>query len=70
MPFCGPYHKSRSAKIRARIRKGMTNKEIKKELGETSRFIADVRWRLTHPNAKARLQAAYKQRKFERSYGL
>lgn len=65
-----PYHKRPSAKVRALIHQGLTNKQIRAETGYDSKFISDVKYRLNHPGIKARIQAAYKQRKFERSYGL
>jgi hypothetical protein len=66
----GPYHKRPSAKVRALLKKGHTNKEVRVLTGRTSAFISDVKYRMNHPLVKARLQAAYKQRKLERSFGL
>jgi hypothetical protein len=65
-----PYHKRPSAKVRALLAKGYSNKEIRALTGYDRFFISDVKYRLNHPGLKARIQAAYKQRKFERSYGL
>lgn len=69
MPYI-PYHKRPSAKVRALVHSGHTNKEIRKLTGFDRKFISDVKYRDNHPGLKARIQAAYKQRKFERSYGL
>lgn len=65
-----PYHKRASAKVRALLAQGLSNKEIRKLTGLTPEFISDVKYRHTHPGMKARMQAAYKQRKLERSFGL
>lgn len=69
MPYI-PYHKRASAKVRALLAQGYTNKEIRTLTGLSRHFISDVKYRHNHPGLKAQIQARYKQRKLERSFGL